>query len=152
MYPFRSIGGCKWQHLPYPLQLKFKEKQVTDNLKRIGKAEMPETSPIIGSPGIYLYRNKLEYTFSNSRWLTDEEVKSGKELKKDNALGFHMPGLFDRVLDITECHLQPEPTNYIRNAVKDYAVSNGLEFFDLREQRGFLRNMIVRNNLDGNVW
>jgi 23S rRNA (uracil1939-C5)-methyltransferase len=148
---FGVCGGCKWQHLPYPLQLKFKEKQVIDNLKRIGKTEMPDTSPIIGSPKIYQYRNKLEYTFSNSRWLTDEEVKSGKELKKDNGLGFHIPGLFDRVLDITECHLQPEPNNYIRNAVKNYAVKNGLEFFDLREQKGFLRNMIIRNNLAGNV-
>lgn len=148
---FGVCGGCKWQHLPYPLQLKFKQKQVSDNLSRIGKVDLPETDPIIGSPDLYLYRNKLEYTFSHKRWLTNEEINSSEEFVRENGLGFHIPGLFDKVLDITECHLQPEPTNAIRNAVKAYAVKNDLEFFDLREQRGFLRNMIVRNNLDGDV-
>lgn len=148
---FGICGGCKWQHLPYPLQLKFKQKQVSDNLTRIGKIDLPEIDPIIGSPNLYLYRNKLEYTFSHKRWLTNEEIQSAIEIERENALGFHIPGLFDKVLDITECHLQPEPTNLIRNAVKAYAVENALEFFDLREQRGFLRNMIIRNNLDGDV-
>jgi 23S rRNA (uracil1939-C5)-methyltransferase len=148
---FGICGGCKWQHLPYNLQLRFKEKQVRDNLKRIGKTELPDIKPIIGSDDIFLYRNKLEYTFSNKRWLTKEEVESGTEFDRENALGFHIPGLFDKVLDIKECHLQPEPTNQIRNAVKEFAHLHSLEFFDLREQKGFLRNLVIRNSLDGNV-
>jgi 23S rRNA (uracil1939-C5)-methyltransferase len=148
---FGICGGCKWQHLPYNLQLRFKEKQVRDNLSRIGRIEHPDIKPIIGSDDIYLYRNKLEYTFSNMRWLTKEEVESDTEFEKENALGFHIPGLFDKVLDIKECHLQPEPTNQIKNAVREYAHLNGLEFFDLREQNGFLRNLVIRNSLDGNV-
>lgn len=148
---FGVCGGCKWQHLPYDFQLKFKEKQVRDNLMRIGKIQLPEINPILGSPDEYLYRNKLEYTFSNKRWLTDQEVKSGTEFSNKDALGFHIPGLFDKVLDIEECHLQPEPSNAIRNAVKKYAQENGLEFFDLREQKGFLRNLVIRNTLDGQV-
>jgi 23S rRNA (uracil1939-C5)-methyltransferase len=148
---FGICGGCKWQHLPYNLQLRFKEKQVRDNLTRIGKIEHPDIKPIIGSDDIYLYRNKLEYTFSNKRWLTKEEVESDTEFEKENALGFHIPGLFDKVLDIKECHLQPEPTNLIKNAVREYAHLNGLEFFDLREQKGFLRNLVIRNSLNGNV-
>lgn len=146
---FGICGGCKWQHLPYPLQLKYKQKQVTDNLERIGKTEMPETDPILGSPDLYLYRNKLEYTFSRRKWLTYEEMDAGAE--NNNAVGFHIPGQFDKVLDILQCHLQPEPTNAIRNAVREYALNNNLEFFDLREQIGFLRNIIIRNNLKGNV-
>jgi 23S rRNA (uracil1939-C5)-methyltransferase len=148
---FGICGGCKWQHLPYTLQLKFKEKQVRDNLTRIGKAELPEIKPIIGSGDVFLYRNKLEYTFSNKRWLTKEEVESGTKFEKENALGFHIPGLFDKVLDIEECHLQPEPTNLIKNAVREYSLLNKLEFFDLREQKGFLRNLVIRNSLDGKV-
>lgn len=146
---FGVCGGCKWQHLPYNLQLKNKEKQVTDNLERIGKLNINLTEGIIGSPDLYLYRNKLEYTFSHKKWLTYEEMNAGAD--RENALGFHMPGQFDKILDIIECHLQPEPTNLIRNAVKNYAVENNLSFFDLREQTGFLRNMIIRNNKDGNV-
>jgi 23S rRNA (uracil1939-C5)-methyltransferase len=148
---FGICGGCKWQHLPYDLQLKYKEKQVKDNLTRIGKTELPDISPIIGSSEIYMYRNKLEYTFSNNRWLTKEEVESGTEFEKEDALGFHIPGLFDKVLDIKECHLQPDPSNQIRNAVREYAHINGLEFFDLREQKGFLRNLVIRNSLSGKV-
>jgi 23S rRNA (uracil1939-C5)-methyltransferase len=146
---FGVCGGCKWQHLPYELQLKFKQKQVTDNITRIGKVQLQDSDPVIGSPLEYYYRNKLEYTFSDKRWLTEEEIRSEEEISRGNALGFHIPGLFDKVLDITECHLQPEPTNRIRNAVKEYAIKNKLDFFDLREQRGFLRNMVVRNNLAG---
>jgi 23S rRNA (uracil1939-C5)-methyltransferase len=148
---FGICGGCKWQHLPYNLQLSFKEKQVKDNLTRIGKIELPDISPIIGSDDIFLYRNKLEYTFSNKRWLTKEEVESSTEFENEDALGFHIPGLFDKVLDIKECHLQPEPSNQIRNAVREYALKNNLEFFDLREQKGFLRNLVIRNSLDGKV-
>jgi 23S rRNA (uracil1939-C5)-methyltransferase len=148
---FGVCGGCKWQHLPYNLQLKYKEKQVRDNLIRIGKIDLPEISPIIGSSEIFMYRNKLEYTFSDNRWLTKEEVISGTKFKKEDALGFHIPGLFDKVLDIEECHLQPEPSNSIKNAVRKYAHGNNLQFFDLREQKGFLRNIVIRNSLEGKV-
>jgi 23S rRNA (uracil1939-C5)-methyltransferase len=148
---FGICGGCRWQHLPYKLQLQFKANQVKDNLLRIGKIDLPDIKPIIGSADEFLYRNKLEYTFSNRRWYTKEEVESGIEFEKENALGFHIPGLFDKVLDIDICHLQPEPTNFIRKAVRKYAIANDLEFFDLREQKGFLRNLIVRNTLSGEV-
>ncbi len=148
---FGTCGGCRWQHLPYQLQLKFKEKQVRDSLVRIGKADIPEMLTIKGSAEEYFYRNKLEYSFSARRWLTDDEIKSGIPLEKDPALGFHIPGLFDKVLDIKECHLQPEPSDSIRNSVKRYALENELSFFDLREQKGFLRNIVIRNSLDGNV-
>jgi len=148
---FGICGGCKWQHLPYELQLKFKEKQVKDNLLRIGKIDLPPVAPILGADEIYYYRNKLEYTFSNKRWRTREEIDSEVSFDRENALGFHIPGLFDKVLDIEECHLQPEPSNTIKNAVREYSQENNLEFFDLREQKGFLRNIIIRNSLDGNV-
>lgn len=148
---FGVCGGCRWQHLPYSLQLKFKAKQVRDSLVRIGKIELPVMNEIIGSSDEYYYRNKLEFTFSDKRWFTDEEVKSALPLEKQPALGFHIPGFFDKVLDIRECHLQPDPSNSIRNSVRKYAVENGLSFFDLKEQKGFLRNIIVRNALDGSV-
>jgi 23S rRNA (uracil1939-C5)-methyltransferase len=148
---FGVCGGCRWQHLPYNLQLHYKENQVKDSLARIGKIDLPEIRPIIGSADEFLYRNKLEYTFSNRRWYTKEEVESGVEFEEGNALGFHIPGLFDKVLDIDLCHLQPEPTNSIRKAVRQYAIENNLEFFDLREQKGFLRNLIIRNTLAGEV-
>jgi 23S rRNA (uracil1939-C5)-methyltransferase len=148
---FGVCGGCKWQHLPYNLQLKFKEKQVRDNLARIGKVYLPDINPIIGSTEIFKYRNKLEYTFSDKRWLTKEEIKSDNDFEKEDALGFHIPGLFDKVLDIRECHLQPEPSNAIRNAVRRYAHKKCLPFFNLRQQSGFLRNLIVRNTSSGKV-
>jgi 23S rRNA (uracil1939-C5)-methyltransferase len=148
---FGICGGCKWQHLPYNLQLQYKEKQVRDNLTRIGKVSLPEINAIIGSSEEFLYRNKLEYTFSDKRWLTKEEVESTNQYDSENALGFHIPGLFDKVLDIKECHLQPEPSNSIRNAVKEYSQRNNLKFFNLREQEGFLRNLVIRNSLKGKV-
>jgi 23S rRNA (uracil1939-C5)-methyltransferase len=148
---FGICGGCKWQHLPYSMQTHFKEKQVVDTLSRIGKVDLPVIDPILGSSEEYLYRNKLEYTFSDRRWLTAEEIRSDNDFEKEDALGFHIPGLFDKVLDIKECHLQPEPSNLIRNSVKRYAHKKGLKFFNLREQTGFLRNLIIRNSLDGKV-
>jgi 23S rRNA (uracil1939-C5)-methyltransferase len=148
---FGVCGGCKWQHLPYNLQLKYKEKQVRDTLTRIGKIESPDISPIISSSDEYLYRNKLEYTFSDKRWLTKEEIGTETKFEKEGALGFHIPGLFDKVLDIQECHLQPEPSNSIKNAVREYSLRNNLQFFDLREQTGFLRNLVIRNSLEGKV-
>jgi 23S rRNA (uracil1939-C5)-methyltransferase len=148
---FEVCGGCRWQHLPYNLQLQYKEKQVKDNLIRIGKIDIKQIDPIIGSENIYNYRNKLEYTFSDKRWLTREEINSNNEFENKDALGFHIPGLFDKVLDITECHLQPAPSNAIRDAVKRYAHKKCLSFFNLRQQSGFLRNLIIRNTSDGKV-
>jgi len=148
---FGVCGGCKWQHLPYDLQLKYKEKQVRDNLTRIGKVDLPEINHIIGSADEFLYRNKLEYTFSDKRWLTKEEIGSDNKFEKEDALGFHIPGLFDKVLDIEECYLQPEPSNSIKNAAREYAIKNNLLFFDLREQKGFLRNIVIRNSLEGKI-
>lgn len=148
---FGECGGCKWQHLPYDLQLRFKEKQVKDNLERIGRLQLPSVNPIIGSCRIFGYRNKLEFTFSDKRWLTREEMNSGVERGNDDALGFHIPGHFDKVIDILECHLQPEPSGSIRNAVRLYAHRKGLRFFNLRQQSGFLRNLIIRNTSDGQV-
>jgi len=148
---FGICGGCKWQHLPYELQLKYKEKQVTDNLERIGKVQVAHINPIMGSSEIYRYRNKMEYAFSDRRWLTREEVESDNNFDKEDALGFHIPGLFDKVLDIKECFLQAEPSNAIRDAVRRYAHKKGLAFFNFRQQSGFLRNLIIRNNGKGDV-
>jgi 23S rRNA (uracil1939-C5)-methyltransferase len=148
---FGICGGCKWQHLPYEQQLKWKEKQVFDNLTRIGGIDLQSINPIIGSDDVLYYRNKLEYTFSDRRWISREEIMTGDRIEKEDALGFHIPGVFDKVLDLEFCHLQPEPTNAIRNAVKRYSAEKGLQYYDLREQRGFLRNLIVRNSLAGEV-
>ncbi|HHU34190.1 MAG TPA: 23S rRNA (uracil(1939)-C(5))-methyltransferase RlmD [Bacteroidetes bacterium] len=148
---FGVCGGCKWQHLPYGLQLKFKEQQVVDNLTRIAKIDLPPINPIIGSKKIFEYRNKLEFSFSSKRWLTDEEIKSDLDFDKADALGFHIPGLFDKVLDIKECHLQPEPSNTIREAVKRSCRKRGFSFYDFRQQSGFMRNLIIRNNSAGDV-
>jgi len=148
---FGTCGGCRWQHIPYDKQLKFKEKQVVDNLTRIGKVDLPENEPIIGSPEIFNYRNKLEFTFSDRRWLTVEEMNSSDDFGKEDALGFHIPGFFDKVLDINRCYLQPEPSNAIRDSVKRFARKSGFRFFNLREQTGFLRNLIIRNTSHGEV-
>ena len=148
---FGVCGGCRWQHLPYNLQLEWKSKQVADSLARIGKIDNPVLEPIIGSADIYNYRNKLEYSFSNKRWLTDEEIKFENEIYREPALGFHIPGRFDKILDIEECWLQPEPSNLIRNEIKRFAIENRLDFFDLKNHSGFLRNIIIRNTLQGEV-
>ncbi len=148
---FGVCGGCKWQHLPYHLQLFYKEKQVKDALERIGKVSLPEIKPILGSEDTYFYRNKLEYTFSDRRWLTREDLLSDNEFAREDAIGFHIPGGFDKVLDIKECYLQPEPSNSIRNSVRDYAHKDRMIFFNIREQTGYLRNIIIRNNLKGDV-
>ena len=140
---FDICGGCKWQHLPYGMQLKFKQQQVIDNFERLGKFEIPVPEPILGSVEEKFYRNKLEYTFSDSRWLTKEEIDSEQPLER-NALGFHIPGRFDKILDIEKCYLQPEPTNEIRNWVKEYALDNDISFYNVRNHRGYLRNLIIR--------
>ena len=129
---FGVCGGCKWQMLPYEEQLKVKQQQVTDQLQRIGKFDLPEVRDILGSENSEFYRNKLEFTFSNKRWLTEDEVKTDKQFDHRNAVGFHVPGLFDKVVDIEKCWLQEEPSNQIRNSIREYALKNSLEFFDLR--------------------
>lgn len=148
---FGVCGGCKWQHLPYEYQLQFKQQQVVDNLTRIGKVELPEISPIKGSAKQRFYRNKLEFTFSNKSWLTFEELQSEQEFDCRNALGFHIPNMFDKVLDIKKCWLQDDVSNRIRLSIRAFALEHGYEFFDLREQRGLLRNMIVRTASTGEI-
>lgn len=145
---FGTCGGCKWQFLDYKDQLRYKEQQVKDALERIAKVELPEISPILGSVKTERYRNKLEFTFSNNAWLTENQISS-EEFVKKNALGFHIPGRFDKILNIETCHLQEEPSNAVRLWVKNYAEENNLEFFDLREQTGFLRNLIIRTASTG---
>ena len=141
---FGVCGGCKWQCLKYEEQLRYKQKQVTDNLTRIGKVELPEISPILGSEQTREYRNKLEFTFSNKRWLTQEEVEQDVKYDQMNAVGFHIPGAFDKVLAIDECHLMDDICNRICNGVRDYAYEHDYTFFDLRSQEGMLRNMMIR--------
>ena len=144
-------GGCKWQCLPYTEQIKYKQKQVTDNLTRIGKIELPEISPIIGSEKTEFYRNKLEFTFSNKRWLTEEEVKEDVKYYQMNAVGFHIPGAFDKVLAIEKCWLQDDISNQIRNAIRDYAYEHNYSFFNLRSQEGMLRNLMIRTSSTGEL-
>lgn len=144
-------GGCKWQCLNYEYQLKYKQQQVFDALTRIGKVELPPIMPIIGSEQTRAYRNKLEFTFSNKKWLTWEEVERGVKYDNMNALGFHIPGAFDKVLDIEECALMHELNNRVRNAIRDFAVKEGIPFFDLRSQEGVLRNIMLRTSSTGEV-
>lgn len=144
-------GGCKWQCLPYAEQIKYKQKQVTDNLTRIGKIELPEISPILGSEKTEFYRNKLEFTFSNKRWLTEEEVKEDVKYDQMNAVGFHIPGAFDKVLAIEKCWLQDDISNRICNAVRDYAYEHNYSFFNLRSQEGMLRNLMIRTSSTGEL-
>lgn len=142
---FGVCGGCKWQHIPYSEQLKCKQQTVTDALTRIGKITLPETTPILGSENIWRYRNKMEYTFSDKKWRTWEDVKSGKVFDDSpDALGFHIPGAFDKVLHIDECHLQSELGDRIRNGLYDYAEKEGLSFYNIKENRGLLRNLMIR--------
>lgn len=144
-------GGCKWQCLKYEEQLKAKQQQIFDNLTRIGKVELPEFMPILGSKQIRGYRNKLEFGFSNKRWLTEDEVK--KDVKYDvmDAVGFHISGAFDKILDIEECHLMDDINNRIRNDIRKYALEHELEFYDLRENRGLLRSLMIRNSNTGEL-
>lgn len=148
---FGVCGGCKWQHLPYDYQIECKQQQVVDNLTRIGKIELPEISPIKGSAKTRCYRNKLEYTFSNRSWLTPEQMQQEEVYTDRNALGFHIPGMFDKVLDIKHCSLQDDISNRIRLDVRAYAIERGMTFFDLRSQVGLLRNMIVRTASTGEI-
>lgn len=149
---FGTCGGCKWQDLAYPKQLEYKQQQVLDNLERLGGLTLPPVSSILPSPSLTHYRNKLEFTFSASRWFTTEELRARPENDTEadrNALGFHIPMRFDRVLDISECHLQPEPSNSIRNFVRQHAKVHGLSFYNIREHVGFLRTLLVRTTTTG---
>ena len=141
---FTICGGCRWQHLPYEYQLRCKRQQVVDALERIAKVELPEIPQALGSDHIWEYRNKMEYTFSNRCWLTFEQLNSGEDFLDRDAAGFHIPGAFDKVLDISRCHLQDDISNRMRHFVKDYGKAHGLPFYDLKAQCGFLRTMMVR--------
>ncbi|WP_283388426.1 23S rRNA (uracil(1939)-C(5))-methyltransferase RlmD [Barnesiella viscericola] len=148
---FGVCGGCKWQHVTYDFQLQFKRQQVEDNLTRIGKIPLPEVLPTKGSAKQRFYRNKLEYSFSNRSWLTYEQLQSAQEFDCRNALGFHIPGMFDKVLDIKKCWLQDDISNRIRLSIRQFAIDHGYPFFDLKEQTGLMRNMIVRTASTGEI-
>jgi len=149
---FGLCGGCKWQHLDYARQKAFKQKQVKDSLDRIAKVTYPGINEIIGAENIYYYRNKLEFTFSDRRWLTTLDPKAAEgETLETRGLGFHLPGMFDKILDIDTCYLQKEPSNDIRLAVKAFAIDKDFSFYNAREQHGFLRNMIVRTSTTGDL-
>lgn len=147
---FGICGGCKWQNLPYSGQLHFKQKQVEDQLTRIGKLELPCLLPILGSPETVGYRNKLEFSFSNNRWKTLEEMTLSVP-PEANGLGFHIPGMFDKIFHVNKCWLQPEPSNEIRNFLFKYALEHKLPFFDIRKQDGFLRTLTIRTSTNGEV-
>lgn len=146
---FGICGGCKWQNLSYEKQLEFKQDEVYNHIKRIGGMDDFETLKILGSKEQYFYRNKMEFSFSNARWLTQYEISSEENFGNRDALGFHIPGMWSKILDLKECFLQEEPSNSIRLAVKKYAVENGLEFFDVKKQEGFLRTLMMRQNSKG---
>lgn len=148
---FEHCGGCKWQHMKYEDQLFYKEKEVVSNLKRIGHLELPEITPILGAKQRYFYRNKMEFSFSSNRWLTLEEINSEEKIENKNALGFHIAGMWDKILDIEKCHLQEDPSNAIRNSIKAFAIENGLSFFNPREQSGLLRTMMIRISSNGEI-
>lgn len=148
---FTVCGGCRWQHLPYEYQLSCKQRQVTDALQRIAKVELPEISPILGSKNIWEYRNKMEYTFSNKKWLTFDQLRSGEEFPDRDAAGFHIPGAFDKVLDINKCHLQDDFGNRLRLFIKAYGKEHGYSFYDLREQHGLLRTLMIRIASTGQI-
>ena len=153
---FGVCGGCKWQNLPYPEQLKFKQQQVFDQLTRIGKIELPEFRPILGSVKTQEYRNKLDYGCANKRYLTKEEIASlpndqSQSLKDVPAIGFHITGAFDKILPIEKCWLMDDLHNQIRNEIRDYAIAQGISFFDLRQQVGLLRDVIIRNSASGEL-
>lgn len=148
---FGSCGGCKWQNMAYSQQLVYKQQEVFNHLKRIGKIELPEFEPILGSKEQFFYRNKMEFSFSNARWLTPEEIQSGEELGKENALGFHIPKMWDKILDIKKCWLQGDPSNDIRNEIRAFANQHQMEFFNPRENSGFLRTLMIRTASTGEI-
>ena len=148
---FGTCGGCKWQNMEYKYQLEYKQDEVLNNLIRVGKVDLPEVTPILGSKEIYFYRNKMEFSFSDSRWLTPEEINSGQDFDNKNALGFHIPGMWDKILDIKKCHLQEDPSHAVRNFVKEFATNNELSFFNARKQEGLLRTLMIRTSSTGEL-
>lgn len=149
---FGTCGGCKWQDMQYESQLFYKEKEVLNNLTRIGKVTLPEkVYPIVGSKEQYFYRNKMEFSFSNNKWLTREQIDSGEEIDNKNALGFHIPGMWDKILDLNKCHLQAAPSNAIRDFVKAKAQELDMPFFDVRNKEGLLRSLMIRTSSTGDV-
>ena len=148
---FGACGGCKWQNMKYSQQLFYKNQEVYSNLKRIGKIELPEFEPILGSEKTLFYRNKMEFSFSNARWLTDEEIRNSDEIIKENALGFHIPRMWDKILDIKKCHLQQDPSNDIRNEIRRFANQNNLSFFNPRDNEGLLRTLMIRTASTGEI-
>ncbi|WP_339657808.1 23S rRNA (uracil(1939)-C(5))-methyltransferase RlmD [uncultured Maribacter sp.] len=148
---FGVCGGCKWQDMGYEHQLFYKQKEVENNLKRIGHLELPKLTPILGSKEQYFYRNKMEFSFSDSRWLTLDEIQSDNQIEDKNALGFHIPGMWDKILDIKKCHLQKDPSNAIRLETKKFAIENELTFFNPRNQYGMLRTLMIRTSSNGEI-
>ncbi len=148
---FGTCGGCKWQFMGYEHQLAYKQQEIVNNLTRLGKIELPEVTKILGSEDQFFYRNKMEFSFSDSRWLTLEEIQSDAEIESRNALGFHIPGMWDKILDINKCYLQEDPSNTIRNKVKAFATENNLSFYNARKQEGFLRTMMLRISSTGEI-
>ncbi len=148
---FGVCGGCKWQMLPYEKQLEYKQQEAEQNLKRIGKIDIPEILPIVGSEKTTQYRNKLEFTFSNKRYLTNDEIDSEISISPQNALGYHAPRIFDKIIDIHECFLLDDVNNQIRNTIRDYAKSKELEFYNIRDHTGWLRNIIIRFSTTGEL-
>ena len=148
---FGVCGGCKWQNMNYSQQLVYKQNEVKNHLQRIGKIELPEFDPILGSEKQFFYRNKMEFSFSNSRWLTEKEIESTEDLGNRNALGFHIPKMWDKILDINKCHLQEDPSNAIRNEIRAFANENGLTFFNPRAHEGLLRTLMLRTASTGEI-
>ncbi len=148
---FGVCGGCKWQNMKYSQQLYYKQNEVKNHLQRIGKIDLPEFEPILGSEKQFFYRNKMEFGFSNSRWLTQDEIESEADLGNKNALGFHIPKMWDKILDINKCHLQEDPSNAIRNEIRDFANLNNLTFFNPRNHEGLLRTLMLRTASTGEI-
>ncbi len=148
---FGTCGGCKWQHMEYEHQLYFKQKEVENNLRRLGGIELPDVNPILGSEKQYFYRNKMEFSFSDSKWLTREQIESDETIDNRNALGFHIPGMWDKILDLNKCHLQQDPSNALRDFVKLKAEELQLPFFNTRRQEGLLRTLMIRTSSTGDV-
>ena len=148
---FGTCGGCKWQNINYQAQLYFKQKEVLNNLKRIGNIQLSNHQKILGSKNTYFYRNKMEFTFSNKRWLTKDEINSNKEINNRNACGLHVPGMFDKVINLQECYLQKEPSNSIRLSVNNFASKHDLSYFDIKKHKGLLRNLIIKISTNNEI-
>ncbi len=148
---FGACGGCKWQNMDYAQQLVYKHNEVYNNLKRIGKIELPDFEPILGSEKTFFYRNKMEFGFSDTRWKTEAEIQSGETLEKQNALGFHIPKMWDKILNIEKCWLQEDPSNALRNSIREFATAHQMSFYNARNQEGFLRTLMIRTASTGEL-